>query len=427
MKKSLVVFATLMMFLLVACGGTTQTGASSASRTVVDSGSVSRTTVDSLSGTYVGKNGSVLTLFPDGTSEYYYMLYSSMDIDKGAGNWNYKDGALTWMYNDKPIVAQINEQSALFFTLEQTDEWNREQFIKASDIAKNRTVDEYQELLKTTLNRPEMDNYDTELNRIYDFDGINIEIPHYWAVSERTDEEITFYAESAQDDTALLMIDRYSLDVSGGIFEQIGTEVWDEIIDSYEENICTVLKTVTKCYVNGIPTFQGMVRTTADGYTFNQTLTYFYDENSGTLLLVQLIVTDNTIFKYDSDYAKIVNSVRATDLSAASSSSSDFNGGGRTEKSSTTAGTNGVTPELKEFLDSYEAYMDQYIAFMQKYENSDGAYSMLYDYLDMMLQYADFAKKLDQYDTDKMSAADSAYYLEVTMRVTKKLYAAAIQ
>lgn len=51
--------------------------------------------------------------------------------------------------------------------------------------------------------------------------------------------------------------------------------------------------------------------------------------------------------------------------------------------------------------------------------NSNDTYSMLYDYLDMMQQYADFAKKIDQYDTDKMSAVDSAYYLEVTMRVAK--------
>ena len=67
------------------------------------------------------------------------------------------------------------------------------------------------------------------------------------------------------------------------------------------------------------------------------------------------------------------------------------------------------------------------VSFIQKYENSDDTYSMLYDYLDMMQQYTDFAEKLDQYDTDKMSAVDSAYYLEVTTRVAKKLYAAAIQ
>ena len=137
--------------------------------------------------------------------------------------------------------------------------------------------------------------------------------------------------------------------------------------------------------------------------------------------------TDETIFKYNSDYTKIINSITVAETQATDSTSSDSNGGGRAENSSATTSSNGVTPELKVFLDSYEAYMDRYIAFMQKYENSNDTYSMLYDYLDMMQQYADFTEKIDQYDTDKMSAVDSAYYLEVTMRVAKKLYAAAIQ
>lgn len=69
MKKLYATLAVLMMLFLVGCGGSTQTSAS-------------KSMTDSLSGTYVGKNGSVLTLFPDGTSEYYYMLYSSMELTK---------------------------------------------------------------------------------------------------------------------------------------------------------------------------------------------------------------------------------------------------------------------------------------------------------------------------------------------------------
>lgn len=414
MKKLYATLAVLMMLFLVGCGGSTQT-------------STSKSMTDSLSGTYVGKGGSVLTLFPDNTSEYYYM--SDTSLNTGAGEWSYGDGVLTWMLNDTPITATIIEQNSLTFTLEQTSGWNREQFIKVSDSTKSKSAIECQQLLRTALNQPEMDNFDAELNRIYDFGGLTVEIPYYWAVREITDEKTTFNAESSQDDTALLMINHYLLDVPGDAFEQIGTEIWNETISSYDEDSCTVLKEVAKYYINGIPAFQGMIRTIADGYTFNQTPTYFYDESSGTLLLVQLIVTDNTIFKYDSDYAKIINSITATaqQVETSPSSNSNGSGGGRAESSSASTGSNGVTPELKAFLDSYEAYMDQYIAFMQKYENSDDTYSMLYDYLDMMQQYTDFAEKLDQYDTDKMSAVDSAYYLEVTTRVAKKLYAAAIQ
>lgn len=420
MKKLFAALAVLMMLLLVGCGGSTQTSAS-------------KSMTDSLSGTYVGKNGSALTLFPDGTSEYYYMIYSSMDYDKGAGNWNYKDGTLTWMYNDKPVTATINEQSALSFTLEQADGWNREQFIKASDTAKNRSVDEYQELLRNTLNRPEMDNYDPALNQEYTIESFDFTVPfYYWKASSQTESNVQFAAESYKNSstfaTAYLNIEvaDSGTNISNKDFEEKSLELWEKAFCPSDSSN-TISQAPAKIEANGLPGVQGTFVINFDGYTSQHNATLFFDETSQKILILQLVTTDGTIFKYDSDFAKIVNSVTLTERQTTSSSSSDSNGGGRTESSSVTTSSNGVTPELKAFLDSYEAYMDQYIAFMQKYENSDDTYSMLYDYLDMMQQYADFTEKLDQYDTDKMSAVDSAYYLEVTTRVAKKLYAAAIQ
>ena len=43
------------------------------------------------------------------------------------------------------------------------------------------------------------------------------------------------------------------------------------------------------------------------------------------------------------------------------------------------------------------------------------------EYGDMMQKYADFAEKLDQYDSDNMSTADYKYYIEVTTRCTQKM------
>ena len=82
----------------------------------------------------------------------------------------------------------------------------------------------------------------------------------------------------------------------------------------------------------------------------------------------------------------------------------------------------GVDPELKAFLDSYEKFVDEYVAFMKTY-NSDpaNALSMLAEYSRMMGTYADFTEKLAQYDENEMSAADAAYYLEVTTRCTQKM------
>ena len=80
-----------------------------------------------------------------------------------------------------------------------------------------------------------------------------------------------------------------------------------------------------------------------------------------------------------------------------------------------------MDPDLKAFLDEYEAFMYDYIEFMDKYENSDDVFSMLDDYTKMMTKYAEFAKALEKYDEDEMSAADAAYYLEVTNRVNQKM------
>ncbi len=82
----------------------------------------------------------------------------------------------------------------------------------------------------------------------------------------------------------------------------------------------------------------------------------------------------------------------------------------------------GVNPDLKAFLDSYEAFVDEYVAFMKKYMNDPtNALSMIVEYGEIMQKYEDFAKKVDQYNTDEMSVEDAKYYLEVTSRCSQKM------
>ena len=80
-----------------------------------------------------------------------------------------------------------------------------------------------------------------------------------------------------------------------------------------------------------------------------------------------------------------------------------------------------VDPDLKAFLDEYEIFMDKYIEFMKSYNNSTDVASMMTQYTEIVGEYYKYMEALDKYDTDTMSAADAAYYLEVVARVEKKL------
>lgn len=82
----------------------------------------------------------------------------------------------------------------------------------------------------------------------------------------------------------------------------------------------------------------------------------------------------------------------------------------------------GMRPEFKKAMDSYEEFMDEYCEFMKKYEESDGAsLELMDDYLDYMDKYADVMEDFEDWDDGEMNAAETEYYVDVQTRVSKKL------
>lgn len=83
----------------------------------------------------------------------------------------------------------------------------------------------------------------------------------------------------------------------------------------------------------------------------------------------------------------------------------------------------GMRPEFKQAMDSYEAFMNEYCDFMADYAESDGSdLKMLADYADMMSKYADAAEDFDAWDDDDLNDAELSYYIEVQTRVNERLY-----
>lgn len=88
----------------------------------------------------------------------------------------------------------------------------------------------------------------------------------------------------------------------------------------------------------------------------------------------------------------------------------------------------GMRPEFKEAMDTYEAFFDEYIAFMKKYAESDGTdLTLLSDYADYMSKYAETMEAFEAWENKELNTAETAYYVEVQTRISQKLLQVAEQ
>lgn len=81
----------------------------------------------------------------------------------------------------------------------------------------------------------------------------------------------------------------------------------------------------------------------------------------------------------------------------------------------------GVRPEFKEALDSYEKFIDEYVAFLKKYKESTDVVSMMNDYTSYMTKYLDTMTKIKELNSGNLSKEETLYYLEVVNRINQKL------
>lgn len=85
----------------------------------------------------------------------------------------------------------------------------------------------------------------------------------------------------------------------------------------------------------------------------------------------------------------------------------------------------GMRPEFKEAMDSYESFYDEYCDFMEKYSENPADLELLAQYSDMLSQLAEMDEKFEAWDSEELNAAELKYYLEVSARITQKLYGVA--
>lgn len=90
------------------------------------------------------------------------------------------------------------------------------------------------------------------------------------------------------------------------------------------------------------------------------------------------------------------------------------------ESSDTAKSVEGMRPEFKKAMDSYEDFMNEYCDFMKKYEKSKGT-DLLSEYTDYMSKYAEFVEDFEAWDKEELNTKEAAYYVKVQTRVNEKL------
>lgn len=82
---------------------------------------------------------------------------------------------------------------------------------------------------------------------------------------------------------------------------------------------------------------------------------------------------------------------------------------------------NTIGKEFKAAMDGYEKFIDEYVTILKKYQKDPTDLSILTDYAKYMGEYADMMQKFEKWENEDLNTAETAYYIEVQARISKKL------
>lgn len=85
----------------------------------------------------------------------------------------------------------------------------------------------------------------------------------------------------------------------------------------------------------------------------------------------------------------------------------------------------GIRPEFKASMDAYEAFFDEYVAFMKTVDEANMGMDTMLKYYDFLTKYTEAMEALEAIDESELTEEEDLYYLDVMLRIDKKLLEAA--
>lgn len=245
-----------------------------------------------------------------------------------------------------------------------------------------------------------------------------IPLPNYYAAGNSG----RWFAESGQSTVGFSVTStNYSSDLTDETISSLMDTLPAQIVSNYNSNdagmsyVTSDIKNKKKLTVAGYQAesfeVEGSVNNKTDpevSSVLNKVVIVFVPETNDVYLFT-LLQTDNSKYSYLQDFDKIIENITIADTSSVSSSSSNDSGE--------------VTPELKEFLDSYEEFMNEYVEFLKQYQANPTDATLISEYTQYMTKLLELEQKANKYQSSEsqMSTADYNYYIDSMARIEKKL------
>lgn len=246
-----------------------------------------------------------------------------------------------------------------------------------------------------------------------------VSIPNYYG-QPNTSEDSGIFGYAIGDNSAFAIIYLLGTDQANDTAPKDVAAMGPAIIKGSigDIDISTVGQADTD--INGMKANNLIGIATKDGNTgFFVYSTGIVSNDGKGMALLTLAQTGKDGYNYSSDFMKVVNSVRYDESQAGSSSTSQVQP--QEAKPEQSSESDGISPEFKASMDSYEAFFDEYVDFMRRYKEDPTNMELLGELGDMLSREADMIREFDKIEDQDLSSAEMAYYLEVHARIYKKL------
>ncbi len=211
------------------------------------------------------------------------------------------------------------------------------------------------------------------------------------------DDAMDEYYEALYDDAMDDLYDEYYDGIVSDAYDELEYEEWSNALSECYETWSNALSAIYNKWSGELSYIYGLWSAVNSAFCWNDN----YD--------VDAIVTEYDQKKSAKDAEKATESTESSTETEAT-----------TESTSASSGDE-IDPDFKAAMDSYEAFFDEYVAIMKKYKENPTDLSILSDYATYMGQYADMMQKFEKWQNEDLSTTETAYYIDVQARITKKL------